>query len=483
MITETQLPKGWKKTTLGAEFEWSSGGTPKSGTPAYYENGTIHWLNISDLNDGLISCAEKQITELGLKESSAKIVPKNSVLIAIYGSIGKLGINTIPLATNQAICFTKKIPEYISNKFLFYYLLSIRNQLISMGKGGTQQNISQTVLKAVPFFYPTNKETQQAIVNKIESLFAEIDAGIASLKTAQKQLKQYRQSLLKNAFNGELTKQWRLENADRLPSANELLAQIQTAREQHHAQQLADWQTAVKQWEQTGKQGKKPSKPKKLREFIQLTEEYLPNLPKEWCWVELSSISSVIRIGPFGSLLHKADYINNGIPLINPSHIKNRKIIPDFQLTVSEEKLKELNNYIMRENDIVIGRRGEMGRCAVVTSNENGWLCGTGSMFVRPLNSMSSEFFAYIISSERVRDYLSNSSIGTTMQNLNEKILHTVPVPLCSPQEQLEILRILDACFTACNQLTTEIETQLKQAELLKQAVLKSAFSGNLLDK
>lgn len=186
MITETQLPKGWKKTTLGAEFEWSSGGTPKSGTPAYYENGTIHWLNISDLNDGLISCAEKQITELGLKESSAKIVPKNSVLIAIYGSIGKLGINTIPLATNQAICFTKKIPEYISNKFLFYYLLSIRNQLISMGKGGTQQNISQTVLKAVPFFYPTNKETQQAIVNKIESLFAEIDAGIASLKTAQK---------------------------------------------------------------------------------------------------------------------------------------------------------------------------------------------------------------------------------------------------------------------------------------------------------
>ena len=94
-------------------------------------------------------------------------------------------------------------------------------------------------------------------------------------------------------------------------------------------------------------------------------------------------------------MLHKADYINNQIPLINPSHIKNGKIIPDFQLTVSKEKLNELNNYIMRENDIVIGRRGEMGRCAVVTSNENGWLCGTGSMFVRPLNSVSSKFYAY----------------------------------------------------------------------------------------
>lgn len=110
MTTEQQLPEGWTKTTLGAEFEWGSGGTPKSGVPVYYENGSIPWLNISDLNDGLISYAEKKITELGLQESSAKIVPQGSVLIAIYGSIGKLGINTIPLATNQAICFTKKIP-------------------------------------------------------------------------------------------------------------------------------------------------------------------------------------------------------------------------------------------------------------------------------------------------------------------------------------------------------------------------------------
>ena len=137
----------------------------------------------------------------------------------------------------------------------------------------------------------------------------------------------------------------------------------------------------------------------------------------------------------------------------------------------------------MRENDIVIGRRGEMGRCAVVTSNENGWLCGTGSMFVRPLNSVSSKFYAYIISSERVKDYLSNSSIGTTMQNLNEKILQTVPVPLCSTQEQLEILRILDVNLTACDQLAAELAKQLKQAKLLKQSVLKAAFSGNLLDK
>ena len=472
MTTETQLPQGWEIKRLGDVATSEKGKKPKNQSNEKTDEFCYPYVDIEAFEKGII----KSYTD-GVK---CVLCDENDFLMVWDGSRSGLVGKGIKGALGSTLVRIS-LPN-VKNLYAYYFLLSKYKEINTRAKGSGTPHVDPDLLWNYAFPIP-QIETQQAIVNKIESLFAEIDAGIASLKTAQQQLKHYRQSLLKNAFNGELTKQWRLEHADRLPSATELLAQIQTAREQHHAQQLADWQTAVKQWEQTGKQGKKPSKPKKLREFIQLTEEYLPNLPKEWCWVELSSISSVIRIGPFGSLLHKADYINNGIPLINPSHIKNRKIIPDFQLTVSEEKLKELNNYIMRENDIVIGRRGEMGRCAVVTSNENGWLCGTGSMFVRPLNSMSSEFFAYIISSERVRDYLSNSSIGTTMQNLNEKILHTVPVPLCSPQEQLEILRILDACFTACDQLTTEIETQLKQAELLKQAVLKSAFSGNLLDK
>ena len=473
MTTETQLPQGWEIKRLGDVATSEKGKKPKNQSNEKTDEFCYPYVDIEAFEKGVI----KSYTD-GVK---CVLCDENDFLMVWDGSRSGLVGKGIKGALGSTLVRIS-LPN-VKNLYAYYFLLSKYKEINTRAKGSGTPHVDPDLLWNYAFPIPSLEETQTAIVNKIESLFAEIDAGIASLKTAQQQLKHYRQSLLKNAFNGELTKQWRLEHADRLPSATELLAQIQTAREQHHAQQLADWQTAVKQWEQTGKQGKKPSKPKKLREFIQLTEEYLPNLPKEWCWVELSSISSAIRIGPFGSLLHKADYINNGIPLINPSHIKNRKIIPDFQLTVSEEKLKELNNYIMRENDIVIGRRGEMGRCAVVTSNENGWLCGTGSMFVRPLNSMSSEFFAYIISSERVRDYLSNSSIGTTMQNLNEKILHTVPVPLCSPQEQLEILRILDACFTACDQLTTEIETQLKQAELLKQAVLKSAFSGNLLDK
>ena len=476
MTTEQQLPEGWKKTTLGAEFEWSSGGTPKSGVPAYYENGSIHWLNISDLNDGLISYAEKKITELGLQESSAKIVPQGSVLIAIYGSIGKLGINTIPLATNQAICFTKKIPEYILNKFLFYYLLSIRNQLISMGKGGTQQNISQTVLKSVPFFYPTSKETQQAIVNKIESLFDEIDEGIGRLKTAAQQIQQYRQSLLKNAFNGELTKEWRSKHADALPSENELLAQIQTAREQHHAQQLADWQTAVSQWEQNGKEGKKPSKPKALTQAVKF-EENVTDLPSEWIWGKLSDLGELAR----GKSKHRPrndkKLFGGKYPFIQTGEVRAaNRIIKKYEQTYSEFGLEQSK----------LWQKGTL--CITIAANiaETAFL-GFDACFPDSIVGFSAskavlpEYIELFIKSARTK--IESYAPATAQKNINLNTLENLIVPYCSLTEQTQIVAILESKLTACDQLADELAKQLKQAEMLKQAVLKAAFSGGLLDK
>ncbi len=477
MTTEQQLPEGWKKTTLGAEFEWSSGGTPKSGIPAYYENGSIHWLNISDLNDGLISYAEKKITELGLQESSAKIVPQGAVLIAIYGSIGKLGINTIPLATNQAICFTKKIPEYILNKFLFYYLLSIRSQLISMGKGGTQQNISQTVLKGVPFFYPTSKETQQAIVNKIESLFDEIDEGIGRLKTAAQQIQQYRQSLLKNAFNGELTKEWRSKHADTLPSENELLAQIQTTREQHHAQQLAEWQTAVSQWEQNGKEGKKPSKPKAPTQAVKF-EENFADLPNGWGMVKLENLASEYVLG---KMLDKNK--NKGKERLYLGNINVRWGYFEFS-NAKTMKIEddEIERYSVKYGDLIICEGGEPGRCAV-WKHEAEMFIQKALHRVRFPSYYSADFAFYYLSYAVKLPLVTDLLTGTTIKHLTGTALKNIPFPVCSISEQTQIVAILETKLTACDQLAAELAKQLKQAELLKQAVLKAAFSGSLLDK
>ena len=105
--------------------------------------------------------------------------------------------------------------------------------------------------------------------------------------------------------------------------------------------------------------------------------------PKGFEVKKLSEQVDLIQIGPFGTQLHQEDYIENGIPLINPSHIKNGKIIPNHKLTVSQSKYEELTQYHLRLNDVLLGRRGEMGRCALVTKKEVGWLCGTGSLFLR----------------------------------------------------------------------------------------------------
>lgn len=480
MTTEQQLPEGWKKTTLGAEFEWSSGGTPKSGVPAYYENGSIHWLNISDLNDGLVSYAEKKITELGLQESSAKIVPQGAVLIAIYGSIGKLGINTIPLATNQAICFTKKIPEYILNKFLFYYLLSIRNQLISMGKGGTQQNISQTVLKGVPFFYPTSKETQQAIVNKIESLFDEIDEGIGRLKTAAQQIQQYRQSLLKNAFNGEFTKEWRSKHADTLPSENELLAQIQTAREQHYTQQLADWQTAVSQWEQNGKEGKKPSKPKAPTQAVKF-EENFADLPSGWGAIKINQVAEIFTGAT--PLKSNANYYENGsIPWVTSGSLNN-EFVDSADNFVTDLALKETNLKLLPKHTLLVAMYGEgktRGKCSelLIEATTNQAIAGIVLNEKYPISRKFLKFYMF----KNYADIRRQSS-GGVQPNLNLSLVGNIIFPLPCLAEQTEIVAILENKLTACDQLAAELAKQLKQAELLKQAVLKAAFSGNLLDK
>jgi len=217
------IPDTWVKSTLGDCFEWGSGGTPRAGNSDYY-NGEIPWLVIGDLNDSVVVASGQTITREGLNNSSAKLVDEGTVLLAMYGSIGKLGIAGMRLATNQAIAFA--IQNEIETKYLFYFLRYVRPNLKDLGKGATQQNISQTVIKAFPFpLAPLNE--QKRIVNKIEELFSELENGIAALKTAREQLKVYRQSVLKHAFEGKLTARWREKNTSaswRLEKLGNLLA-------------------------------------------------------------------------------------------------------------------------------------------------------------------------------------------------------------------------------------------------------------------
>jgi len=197
-------PSHWEIKKMPKVVKWGSGGTPKKTVKEYYENGTIPWLIIGDLNDGIITRSVSKITELGLQNSSAKMIPAGTLLVAMYGSIGKLGITDIECCTNQAIAFAEEMYGVIT-KYMYYYMAMMKSELISKGKGGTQKNISQTVLNSLDVIVPPIPE-QEHIVARIEELFSELDKGVETLQTVKQQLKVYRQAVLKEAFRDFIKK-------------------------------------------------------------------------------------------------------------------------------------------------------------------------------------------------------------------------------------------------------------------------------------
>ena len=196
--------------------------------------------------------------------------------------------------------------------------------------------------------------------------------------------------------------------------------------------------------------------------------------------VEIVEIVNDIRIGPFGTMLHKNDYVSNGIPVINPQHIKGGKVIPSASVSISPEKAKELTAYELKSNDIIMGRRGEMGRAAAITDVEDGWICGTGSILFRLKPEFDSVFYAQLLSSPDIVHYLEEHATGTTMKNLNEDIVRHIPVPFVTAEMQKEITMKLDSKMSVCDSIEQTVDVALQQAEAMRQSILKKSFEGGL---
>jgi len=208
------IPEHWKVTKINRAFnEIGSGTTPTSGSSKYYENGDINWLNTGDLNDGVITKTNKCITSVAIKEfSTLKLYPKGSVVIALYGAtIGKLGLLEISTTTNQACCVLSASTS-ITQKYLFYYLYSSREHIISLAYGGGQPNISQELIKQLPILQ-TSIEEQSAIVDFIESRTTKIDETIGEIKFQLQKLKEYKTAVISEVVTGKVdVRDWKAMN-------------------------------------------------------------------------------------------------------------------------------------------------------------------------------------------------------------------------------------------------------------------------------
>jgi type I restriction enzyme S subunit len=303
--------------------------------------------------------------------------------------------------------------------------------------------IKQLLDPSLCAFAPSREEnlsTLRAFVPSCEP-FAFLDQHFGELYTVKENVAELRKAILQLAVMGRLVPQ---DPND--PPASELLKEIEKERASHEG-------TKTRRKEKLP-----PVKP----------EEVPYELPQGWEWVRLGDLTTEIATGPFGSMIHKSDYVSDGIPLINPSHMIDGKIVHDLSVSVSQRMAKKLSSYRLFENDIVMARRGEMGRCAIVTAESDGFLCGTGSFVLRFIDNIDRQYILNLFKTEYAKEYLGGNSVGTTMTNLNHGILNNMPVLLPPLPEQHRIVARIDQLMALCDTLDQQIDAATgKQIELL----------------
>jgi len=178
----------------------------------------------------------------------------------------------------------------------------------------------------------------------------------------------------------------------------------------------------------------------------------------------IEEYGGLIQTGPFGSQLHEHDYVQDGIGVVMPKDIKNRRIAPSSVAKITEEKADSLFRHKLKKGEIVFPRRGDIGKCAFVTANDEGYLCGTGCIKISVTeNVLLSKFLFYYLGLRHVVEWLERNAVGTTMLNLNTSIIGGVQVPIIGVREQHSILSVLESYDDL-------IENNRRRIELLEQA-------------
>lgn len=348
----------------------------------------------------------------------------------------------------------------------------------ALDKSTTIPSLAKRDIETIPFPLPPLAE-QHRIVAKIEELFSELDDGEESLRLARKKLGVYRQSLLKQAFEGKLTERWRKQNPHLLESPNQLLKRIQNERQARYEEQMKEWPLAVEKWEKSGRKGKKPTCPREPKIVPPIDLEVaaqLPVLPDSWCWGTTEYTCDVVRGGsprPAGS----PTFYDGDIPFLKVADLTRVEgpYVDLFTSTIKEAGLQK-TRYIEPPVLMISNSGATLGvpRICRIAATFND---GIAAFLDLPPNTHAYYYYFWTSKTESLR----NIDQGAAQPNLNTDLLKTFPVPLCSLPEQQEIVRLLDEQFTVIEQNEREIDAALKRSAALRQSILKKAFTGQLV--
>lgn len=465
-ISSETLPKHWNVIKLGTYVEKEKGKKPKNQSSRQSENYPLPYIDIEAFEKGVI----KSWTD----GKGCRICKASDLLMVWDGSRSGLvgrGMDGALGSTLMRINFPN-----INNQYAFYFLLSKYQEINTRAKGSGTPHVDPDLLWNYDFPIPPSDE-QTLIVAKIEELFSELDSGIASLKTAQEKLKIYRQSLLKHAFEGKLTEQWRKDNAGKLETPDQLLARIQTERETRYHQQLDEWKQVVRDWEENGKEGRKPRKPRPFAAVGELTNSLKLNIPASWNLMCIGHVFSVF-VGATPSR-KMPEYWHGKINWVSSGEVSFCSIY-ETKEKISQEGYKNTSTEIHPKGTVLLAMIGEgktRGQAAILrisaAHNQN-----TAAIRVSEIG-LPAEYIYYFLQYQYEQTRKAGS--GNNQKALNKSRVSNIVFPLCSVAEQKEIVNQLEEKISIIEQNEKEIDNALAKAELLRQSILKKAFSGRLL--
>lgn len=448
-MNSQELPSGWISVRLGDLCSTSSGGTPLRSKKRYY-GGHIPWIKSGELEDNLILNSEERISKEGLENSNAKIYPKGTVVVALYGATaGRTGILGMDAATNQAVCtiFTDEL--VLDKMYLFYFLRSKRDDFLKRAYGEAQRNISQGIIRDTKIPLAPLTE-QKRIVAMVESLFAETKTAREALEKVKVLLTRFRQSILAKAFRGELTQ--RDPNDE---PAQKLLEKIRREREKGKRTRIIENQG----WPSTS----------------------LPELPETWIWITIRELETFIGSGltPRGG---RKVYVEEGILFIRSQNVHPDGLHLENIAHITPETHAAMKRTRVQPNDVLLNLTGaSIGRSTYIPkefgeANVNQHVC-----IIRTGWWMVPAYLSYFLNSPSAQNQIYATQSGVTREGLNYTQVRSLRIPFAPLSEQRRIVATIDEAFYLVDRVDATVKKAKEQTEKIDHAILTKAFRGELV--
>jgi type I restriction enzyme S subunit len=416
------VPQHWDVWKLAHAFALiASGTTPKTDNREYYDDGDIPWVNTGDLNDGELEDCGKRITTRALADhSSLKLYPAGSLLIAMYGAtIGKLAMLRFPATVNQACCvFTGASP--IVSKFMFYWFLGLRQQILSLATGGGQPNVSQDILRTLRVGCPDQTE-QTKIASFLDRETSKIDGLVGEQRRLIELLKEKRQAVISHAVTKGLN-----------PNA--------------------------------------PMKPSGI--------EWLGDVPEHWVVLSFRHLVTRVVVGIAEAATQA--YAEEGVPMVRSTNINSGIVDESDMLFIAPEFAKKLEGKALRSGDIITTRTGaNVGISAVVPSSLDLAQCFT-LLISSPKPDVNPHFYAHYINALPGKCYVDLTAWGSSQPNISVPIIQEMPTIFPPLNEQVEIVLHIDRTSGQYGELIAEATRGIELLQERRTALISAAVTGKI---